>query len=222
MALTRASLEDRYLSRWRVSNYSSFDWPDRYNIRPTQLSPVIVANGENHLELMRFGLVPSWSKTEKLEFSTINATVERVDLAPTYKKPFREKRCLVLVDGFYEFLPITLDGKPAKQPYYFRVKGDGPFVLAAIYDVNAIATDKPIKSYSIITVPANDLVGEVHPRMPAILTLEAALDYLNLDTDPDRLKALLTPYPEEDMESWKVARLVNFNRNEGPELIKPI
>jgi putative SOS response-associated peptidase YedK len=174
MSLSRAALEDRYMSRWRVSNYVDFGWPDRYNIRPTQQSPVIVAEGGNHLELMRFGLIPSWSKTEKLEFSTINATAERVDTAKTYAQPFRQKRCLVLVDGFYEFAPITLDGKPAKQPYYFRLKDDGPFVLAGIYDINDIATDIPIKSYSIITAPANGVVGQVHPRMPVILDAESA------------------------------------------------
>src|SRR6266851_3425909 len=96
--LSKRSLDDRYMSRWNIAKY--VDWGDRYNIRPTQLAPVIVQSesGSNKLELMRFGLIPAWSKSEKMEFSTINARAETVDTLPTYRQPFKEHRCLILAD----------------------------------------------------------------------------------------------------------------------------
>src|SRR5215210_4289005 len=148
--LSKNSLDSRYMSKWNVGKY--LDWSDRYNIRPTQAAPVIVTdeNGQNNRELVRFGLVPSWSKVEQLKFSAINAKAETINALPTYKKPFQEKRCLVVADFFFEF-----EKSPeGSQPYFFKLKEEGPMVFAAVYDVNTQTGVKPIISFAIVTVPA--------------------------------------------------------------------
>lgn len=217
--ISKDSLDYKYMSQWNIQTY--LDWTDRYNIRPTQSAPIIYQTVDgNKLELAKFGLIPSWSKTDKIEYPTFNARSETVDKLPTYKKPFKEKRCLIPVDFFYEFAK-TAEGS---IPYLFKLKNhNGPFWLAGIYDINQEATDKPIISFSIVTTPANDIVGNIHPRMPAILPLPAAKKWINLDYEnPETLKILLKPFPDKLMELYQVSKLVNNFRNEGPGLIQPV
>ncbi len=218
--LSKRSLDDKYLSRWNPQKYI-FEWIDRYAIRPTQASPVIIQTDKgNELKLMRFGLIPSWAKTEKLDFPTINAKAETVEKLPTYRGSFKEKRCLVLADHFYEFKPLG----DIKQPFVFKAKQQGPMYLAGLYDINTEASNTKIESFSIITTEANNTVAEVHPRMPVIFNEEEAEEWLNVDNNgaTEKLKSLLKAYPDVLMESWMVERLVNQRGSEGPELISPI
>jgi putative SOS response-associated peptidase YedK len=217
-AQTRRGI-DYFIAKMQAEKVFEGDLPDRYNIRPTQQTAVIVDDDGFKIKLMKFGLIPRWSKSGKMEFSTFNAKSETVDKLATYAKPLLEHRAAVIVDGFYEFKK-TEEGS---IPFYFTLKDGEPFLLAAVFDINTVATDKPIESYSIITTAANDIVGEVHPRMPVILSLEDAKDWLNPDNvEAEGLKKLLKPFPEKLMQSWRVSKFVNNSRNEGIDLIKPV
>lgn len=219
MAVTQRGLE-YFQAKMRAEKLFEGQWSNRYNLRPTQVSPVIVSDDGYKIKLMRFGLIPSWAKSEKMEFSTINAKAETVDKLPTYSRPFKNSRCLIIVDGFYEFAKVPDEGS---VPYYFTMKSNDPFLLAGVYDENIDAGPKPITSYSIITTRANDIVGKVHPRMPVVISLDEADKWLDAgEHDPARLKKFLNPFPANDMESIRVSKDVNFFRNEGAGLIKPV
>lgn len=216
---TVKDLSYKYGSKWHVEKYMS--WSPRYNIRPTQSSPVIVKNkGINQMELMRFGLIPSWSKTVKLDFPTINARVETVAKLPTFARPFKSQRVCILSTGFFEW-KLMPDSR--KQPFYFHFKDNRPFCLAGIYDVNSLASEKEIKSYTIITQPAGHLVGDVHPRQPVILDDEKVNEWLNPENqNPEQLLKLLNPISINDMETYPVSLLVNNSRIDTPEIIRPL
>lgn len=188
---------------------------DRWNVRPTQVSVVM---DNDKLEMRAFGLIPSWAKDAKMTFATFNARSETIDEKATFRKPFKENRGIVIIDGYYEFAKVDKES----IPYFFTVKGEPAFAIAVLCDENTIASDKEIKSFSIVTVPANAEFESIHPRMPAILTQDEAEEWLNPDSGTDRLKSLLRPFPADLMNHWMVSKMVNSNRSEGSELINPI
>ncbi len=121
--------------------------------------------------------------------------------------------------GFYEW---DKKRKPS-QPYYFQLKDESIFAFAGLYDVWRDPRDgTDVRSYTIITTQANDLVGQIHPRMPVILRREDEEDWLNPDiTEPERLLPLLTPYPPDEMQAVRVSPAVNIPTRDGASLIQP-
>ena len=163
--------------RFRLAN-RSFDFQPRYNIAPGQMNPVVVSHSPNALQPMLWGLIPHWAKDESRKFQTINARVEGIDKKATYRDPFKHHRCLVPATGFYEWDKST---KPS-TPYYFRLKDEELFAFAGLFDVwRDPHTQKELYSYTIITCPANGVVGKIHTRMPVILHKEDEAAWLNPD-----------------------------------------
>jgi putative SOS response-associated peptidase YedK len=192
----------------------------RYNIAPSQEAPVVVREDEKILKIMRWGLVPYWAKDESIGYKMINARAETLTQKPSFKKSLKEKRCLVLADGFYEWRKTEKKG--VKIPMRFVLKSREPFALAGLWDVWQKPDGKLLLSFTIITTEANDLMREVHDRMPVILRRE----YEDMWLDPDlkyvdKLLPLLAPYPSDMMEGYEVSTLVNSPKNDTPECIKP-
>jgi putative SOS response-associated peptidase YedK len=182
-----------------------------YNVAPTQ--PVLAAvmeGGKRCAAVMRFGMVPFWSKDGK---PSINARAETVTAKPTFKTAFRQRRCLIAADGYYEW---SGTGKE-KQPYYFQLKDGRPFVFAGLWD-----TCGDVTGCAIITTTPNELQGKFHDRMPVILSQDASNLWLAPAAQPDALQALLVPYPAEAMACYLVSRLVNSAQNNRPECIEPL
>ncbi len=190
---------------------------DRWNVRPTQVSAVIDNNGET-IELRSFGLIPSWARDSKMTFATFNARSETIEEKASFKRPFKENRGIIVIDGYYEFAKVDKES----VPYFFTLKDEPAFAVAVLCDENTKATDKEIKSFSIITVPANAEFAPIHPRMPAILSVQDSFKWLNPDTEADELKGLLKPCPSQEMNHWLVSKAVNSNRSEGPDLIQAL
>jgi putative SOS response-associated peptidase YedK len=187
----------------------------RYNIAPTQavLAARNALEGEQELVALHWGLVPHWAKEPKTSYSTINARAETVAEKPAFRKAFRYRRCLIAADGFYEW---RRTGGP-KQPYYIGLKDGEPFAFAGIWE-RWERQGETIDSCAIIVTQANELVAEIHDRMPVILDpadYEAWMD-LKLQ-DPERLKAFLQPYPAERMRAHPVSTRVNNSKNDQPE-----
>jgi len=188
-----------------------------YNIAPTQEVPAVIAEEEKRkLEMLRWGLVPAWADDPGIGNRMINARSETVAEKPSFRQAFKQRRCLVLSDGFYEWQQ-TSDGK---QPYYIHMKDGSPFAFAGLWE--SWRNGEEIRSCTIITTEANELVGEIHNRMPVILP---AGDY-DLWLDPEleereALTSLLGPYPSGDMEAYPVSRRVNRPSNNTPECIEP-
>ncbi len=137
-----------------------------YNIAPTQEVAAVVEEDEKRkLKMFRWGLVPSWAKDPAIGNKMINARAETVSEKPSFRSAFKRRRCLIVADGFYEWQKT--DGG-AKQPYHFRMKDSSPFAFAGLWETwDGDGAD--VRSCSIITTDANDLMKEIHHRMPVIL-----------------------------------------------------
>lgn len=207
----------------QLQAFFEFDFDEetipRYNIAPGQkiltiLSDGLTRKGRN----MKWGLVPSWARDEKIGYKMINARGETIEEKPSFKQAFQRRRCLILADGFYEWKK-TENGK---QPYRFVMKDRKPFAFAGIWETWTNGT-QPLTSCTIITTGPNDVTKDVHDRMPVILPTDTYERWL----DPGfqqigELKDLLQPYPAEEMEKYEVSTLVNAAKNELPELITPL
>jgi putative SOS response-associated peptidase YedK len=191
-----------------------------YNVAPTTFQPVIRngrETGERELVLMRWGLVPFFTKqlSDIKGISTINAKAENIQKSPTWRIPSQKRRCLVPADGFYEW--ARLDAK-TKQPYAFRLTDDDPLAFAGLWDAWKEPDGGWLQSFSIVTTAANELMASVHTRMPVILHPR---DYGRwLDGDAERPPIdMLRPFESELMAAAPCNPLVGNVRNNGPEML---
>ena len=195
----------------------------RWNVRPGQMNPIITSQSPNRISRMFWGLIPHFAQDENYKYKTINAKAETVSRLPTFREPFRHKRCIVPATGFYE--PDKMHyAKPPFPWHYFQLTEQPLFGFAGIYDIwKDKQTGKEIYSYTIITTTPNALVGKIHDRMPVILQKEDEETWLNPDiTEPEQLLPLLQPYPADQMEEWQVGDAARNPRNDSPELIKQL
>lgn len=193
----------------------------RYNAAPGQDLPIIRAGRTGReLSLMHWGLVPSWSKGPNSRYSMINARAETVASKPAYRGPFRNRRCLVPADGFYEWKQ-TAD---RKQPYFITLSAGGPFAFAGLWDHWEGPEGEEIVSFTIIVTAANDCVRPIHDRMPVILMPDDYDSWLGEHGAPSRTKLaiMLRPYPAEHMRAFAVSRDVNSPANDRPELLQQV
>ena len=193
--------------------------PPSYNIAPTQeVAAVLADDGERRLEMLRWGLIPSWADDPGIGSRMINARSETVPEKPSFRRAFRERRCLILADGFYEW-KRTDDGK---QPYYVRMENGRPFAFAGLWESWRGGREE-IRSCTILTTEANDRVSNIHHRMPVILAPEDHGLWLDPDVwEADPLLPLLAPYPDDALEAYPVSRFVNRPTNDAPRCIEPL
>lgn len=193
----------------------------RYNIAPTQQIPVIrrIEDGNYVMSDMKWGWVPSWSKTPTTTYNTFNARIETVAEKPLFRSAFQHRRCLIPASGFFEW--HTEEHR--KQPYYFTFANNQEMGLAGIWDVWKKPDGTLLESCAIIVGRSNSLIGRVHDRMATIIPESHYDDWLNPNEKQDYLLAILTlPYPAEKMRAWRVSVNVNSVRNQGSELIQPL
>jgi putative SOS response-associated peptidase YedK len=201
-----------------------FDIPDvtpSYNVAPTQtVLAVRVPAGRDKPELaaLKWGLVPGWADDPAIGNRLINARAETVAEKPAFRSAFRQRRCLVLADGFYEWQKVGRQ----KQPYLFRLQGGAPFAFAGLWE-HWERDGRAIDSCTVRTTSANELVKPLHERMPVIL---APADFARwLDPKPatgPELQALLRPYPAEAMTAYPVSPQVNNARHNDAECVAPL
>jgi putative SOS response-associated peptidase YedK len=194
--------------------------PPRYNIAPTQLVAAVRAAPQapaRELAWLRWGLIPSWADDPKIGNRMINARAETASGKPSFRSAFRQRRCLILADGFYEWQKT--DGK--KLPHYFHMKDGKPFAFAGLWE-HWEGAGGIIESCTILTTDANDLLRTFHDRMPAIVCPRDYETWLNpAIQDPETVQPLLRPYPAEAMTSYPVSVLVNSPRNESAQCAEP-
>ncbi|MFV8835682.1 SOS response-associated peptidase [Aquisalimonas sp. APHAB1-3] len=195
------------------------DWA-RYNVAPTQQVPVIrLADGQREGVMLRWGLVPTWAKGRPTNYSTINARVETIDTAATYRGPWqRGQRCIIPALGYYEWQEVA--GR--KLPHFIRRAGGEPFGLCGLWEVSMAPDGKALESCTIITVPANPLVAQIHAkeRMPAMVIAEQCDVWLGGSVHDAR--TALAPFPAELMDAYPVSTHVNSPRNDDPELLERV
>lgn len=212
--------------RFDVTTLRVTETPEpNYNVAPRAEVPVVAESSEHErvLDLVRWGLVPSWAKDIKIGDRMINARAETVMTTNAYKRAFERRRCIIPADGFYEWQKIP--HRKTKQPWFFRRRDGEPLAFAGVWEIwhdpNDTDPDAPrIRSCAIITTDANELVQPVHDRMPVALSESVWDTWLDRDNrDVDALAELLKPAPATEMEAWPVSLLVNKADNNGPELL---
>jgi putative SOS response-associated peptidase YedK len=201
------------------------NWPEtppRYNIAPGQDVPAVIRNRETaarESRPFRWGLVPFWAKDPTIGNRLINARAETVAAKPAFRGPLRERRCLILADGFYEW--EQRGGR--KQPWYIRMRDSRPFAFAGLWDRWQPASGEPIETCAIMTTEPNDVVGRVHGRMPVILSPMAYGLWLDPTfQDVEGVQAVLRPFPSEEMVAFPVGLQVNSPTHDSRDLIVPL
>lgn len=188
----------------------------RYNIAPTE-GMLVLREHEGHRELMpaRFGLVNFWAKDLSGAARQINARAETVREKPAFRDAFKHRRCIVPADGFYEW---RRDGR-FKTPYWFHAAQGNLLRFAGLYETwKDKATGHQLRTFAILTTAANDVVGEVHDRMPAILTSDQAQVWLT--ASPDEAYGVLAPAANDMLEAQRASKRVGNVKNDDPGLIR--
>ena len=214
---TLASPTERLAEEFGV-DAASIELAPNYNVAPTQqVAAVLDEGGQRRLEVLRWGLIPPWADDPGIGSRMINARSETAPGKPSFRRAFRERRCLIPADGFYEWQRTN----GAKQPYYIHMEDGRPFAFAGLWESWSKGGEGEVRTCTILTTGANALVGEVHDRMPVILAHDAYDVWLDPASERDELTGLLAPYPEDKMEAYPVSRFVNSPSNNDPRCIEP-
>ncbi len=203
--------------RFGITEEAEIGEEPRFNIAPTD--PVLAVReraDEREIGRLRWGLVPGKWATEKKGRPLINARAESIVTQPAFAESFRERRCLIPADGFYEWRR----DENGKVPIWMHLPGDELFAFAGVWASYEPRGGEPVVSCAIVTTQPNDTVRPIHDRMPVILAPEAEAGWLSSDASEDELKGLLVPWRDE-LETREVSDLVNSVREDGPELIEP-
>lgn len=193
------------------------DTEPRFNVAPTE-DIVAVRRTIPGREATRFrwGLIPGDTKDPGTLPLMINARRETIRTRPAFRESFLERRCLVVADGFYEWLADA----GGKRPFWFHLASGRPFGLAGIWD-RWEGPDGPIESCAIVTTEASEDLAPVHDRMPAVLSVEAARRWLAPRAGPSELNALLADQPPGRLARREVSTRVSNIRNDDPECLSP-
>ena len=199
------------------------NFPARYNIAPTQSVPVVRRVGAEsgaacELAMLRWGLVPSWASELSIGAKMINARAETVSEKPAFRAAFRQRRCLVPADGFYEW---RVEGK-AKQPMRITLDDGGLFAFAGLWERWIKGPEGPLETFTIITTEASSSIVDIHERMPVMLAKDDHASWLDPRARADDLKGLLRPFPPERLKAVAVSTRVNNVRHDDPACLEPL
>ena len=193
------------------------DLTPNYNCAPSQLLPVITNDKSIGFNFFRWGLIPFWAKDISIGNKLINTRSETILEKPSFRNAFRQRRCLVPADAFYEWKQEVKE----KIPYRIFLKNQNIFSMAGIWEKCKLPNGETIFSFAIITTQPNTLMTKIHNRMPVILDKKGEDLWIN-NTDEKELTNLLKPFPAEQMTAYRISNLVNSPRNNSPKIIEPI
>lgn len=196
---------------------TSVQYIPSYNIAPTQSIVIVKKDGIKTLTHCRWGFLPSWAKDPGIARRMINARAETVADKPAFRSAFRNQRCLIIADGFYEWRK-----EKVKTPVYIRLKSRKPFGFAGLYSLWVSPDGDEICTCTVITTASNELVASIHDRMPAIITKDKYDTWLDpSEQNTGKLLSLLKPYVSDEMELYSVSREVNSPSFNSPQNIEP-
>ena len=195
--------------------------PADYNIAPSTFQPVIRESKEDstrELVMMRWGLIPFFTKqlSDVKGMTAINAKAETVRTSPTWREPFKKRRCLIPASGFYEWQ--TIDAK-TKKPFVIALTDTPLFAFAGLWDAWKDEHGGWLQSFSIVTTEANELMSSIHTRMPVILHSCDYDRWLSREVTEQPPIDLLRPFESEEMQMSPANQAVGNVRNNGPEMI---
>ena len=220
---TMATAPDQLIEEFEATIADLVTLEPHYNIAPTMEVPIVVQSkaGGREIQLARFGLIPHWAKEAKVGTRFINHRLETAH-EKSLKRSFSRYRCLVLTDGFYEW---RREGKQ-KVPHHFRRPDGKPFALAGLWSLwDDKAADEPrkVRSFTILTAPAQPPVDAIHDRMPLVLPKAAYGDWLSREVqDVPAIQAIVKQHRIADLERVQVSQRVNYVKNDDPTLVEAV
>lgn len=218
LTVLQKELEKRFNATFYSDDLLQYNPLPNYNVAPTHMHPVITNQDHAHLQYFRWGLIPSWAKDIKMGYKMINARIETALEKPAFKSAFKTKRCLVPFDGFYEWKKTS----KGKQPYRIITTNTTVFSVAGLWAEWNAPDGQVIQSFTLLTQGPNELMKDIHDRMPAILTPEQEPLWLQEDLAPEDLREMICPYPDEWMKAYPVSKRVGSVKENDEELIKEI
>ena len=220
-ARTTLTLSAHLIARW-LALQDVPEWEPRYNVCPTQDQMVVRArDGEPEAVKLRWGLVPWWASDLSVGSRMINARAEGVDTKPAFRDAFRERRCLVLVDGFYEWQAIP--GQKRRRPYAVRMPDNSPFVLAGLWESwRNRTTREVVQTCTVVTTTPNAFMARLHDRMPVILDPASYGAWLNPATPAADALSMLRPYDgAAALSAYPVSTYVNSPAHDDAKCLEP-
>ena len=199
--------------------------PD-FNVAPTSDVNVVFedGDGQRRLDLMFWGLVPSWAESPAIGSRLINARSETAASKPSFRSAFRRSRCIIPVDGFYEWVQVP--ERKRKQPVFISAHDSKPLAFAGLWETwrsRGGEDGESLRSCSILTGPPNQLIAPLHDRMPMILPRENWSTWFDpRNSDIERLQGMLVPAPESLLQWWPVSLRVNTVRAHDASLVEPV
>ncbi|MBM4762014.1 SOS response-associated peptidase [Bacillus sp. B15-48] len=219
---TLTATTEQLMGRFEIESFLlEADYAPNYNVAPSQSVPAVINNGNiNKMGFLKWGLIPPWAKETKIGYKMINARAETLIEKPSFRHAYRKKRCLIPADSFYEW---KRNENQTKTPMRIKLKSDELFAMAGLWEQWQSPDGESIFSCTVITTTANELIKDVHHRMPVILNREDEKVWLNPSiTEPNRLQSLLKPFNSALMEIYEVSSLINSPKNNSIELIRKI
>lgn len=191
----------------------------RYNVAPSQHAPVLRQTAAGpRLEMLRWGLIPSWAKDPSIGNKLANARAETAAEKPSFRSAFKARRAVVPMSGFYEW-----QARPGgKVPHWIHPAGGDLLLAAGLWEEWRPKDAEPVRTFTILTTTASDFMGRLHERMPVFLGAGEVDRWLSPDTPPASLSSLLRPGAEDLLLAHPVSTRVNTPRNDDPSLLEPV
>lgn len=210
---TAAVLETRFGAKMDIDDYQP-----RFNVAPSQSLPVILHRASDRIVAGRWGFRPQWAKGKPEIKPQINARAETAINKPMFRSAFKTQRCLILADGFYEWHQTS----GMKVPYRITLTDKQPFAIAGLWSEVATYDERPVITFTILTVCANECMSAIHSRMPVILSQADQERWLDLSQPTRKATSMLVPYPTALTRLHPVSKAVNNARHDYPELVQPV
>jgi putative SOS response-associated peptidase YedK len=207
------------LERFHVDSSEALEWQVKYNVAPSLDVPVVVElnAGRRMALLMKWGMVPPWSKDNKYQ-PLINLRSDTLLNKPGFKRILESARCIVPSDGYYEW---KTEGK-IKTPYRFVMKSGEIFGLGGLYQTLTLPNGKTLYTMSLITTEPNHLGAQIHDRMPVIIPRSHEAAWLNPKSKFSDFAICLSPYPADEMRSYPVSPKINSGKVDSADLTLPL
>lgn len=193
-------------------------YAQRYNAAPTQKLPVITNENPAGLSFFNWGLIPKWAKDKTISSKLINARAETISEKASFKNALKQRRCLVIADGFYEWKRVS---KKSKIPYRILLESKELFAFAGLWEEYEDEDQNQVHTFSIVTTTANATISKIHERMPVILEPKSEQIWLSSSASTEEHLNLLKPYNDTEMEYYSISPMVNSVVNDSPNLILP-
>lgn len=206
-------IEDRF----GEATFDISEYEKSYNIAPSQMVLSVVNDGtKNRIGYLKWGLVPPWAKDQKIGFKMINARSETVNEKPSFRDAFQKRRCLIVADSFYEWKQTD----ERKMPMRIKMKNDELFAMAGLWESWKTPQGATLHTCTILTTTPNNLMANIHDRMPVILKKADEHRWLNPKMKTmNELKTLLIPFEEGYLEAFEVSDKVNSPKNNTLDVI---